>query len=178
MPKAKAALAAPALATNAAPSIVMAPAPQPNPPGVYVVNLAWDRSPDTTVTGYRIYRGVESGVYTNSFAVGNKTNATVGGLVGGRSYYFAATAYDAVGTESTFSNEVEFEPEVVGTLTIAAWRYANVGHYGKTNQILVSTDGMKSWQVLKTFVGDGTVQSVVATNSTAAYFRTRVKGKQ
>jgi hypothetical protein len=69
------------------------------------VTLAWDPSPDVSVVGYRLYYGVASGVYTNSAAVGNVTNATVTGLANGTTYYFAATAFDVDGVESPFSNE-------------------------------------------------------------------------
>ena len=73
------------------------------------VTLAWDRSPDGSVTGYKIYYGVGSGAYTNSVSVGNVTNATVT-LPGptGVTFYFAATAYDGSGVESTFSNETSY----------------------------------------------------------------------
>lgn len=41
------------------------------------VALAWDRSPDPTVTGYRMYWGRSSRTYTNSMPVGNTNYATV-----------------------------------------------------------------------------------------------------
>jgi fibronectin type 3 domain-containing protein len=74
------------------------------------VTLAWDASPDPSVTGYRVYYGGASGVYTNSLQVGNVTTATVSNLVLGATYYFAATARDNAGTESDFSNETSFTP--------------------------------------------------------------------
>lgn len=72
------------------------------------VSLAWDASPDASVTGYRIYYGVASASYTNSATVGNVTNATVTGLVEGATYFFAATAFDGAGLESDFSNETSY----------------------------------------------------------------------
>jgi len=72
------------------------------------VTLAWDPSPSGSIVGYRIYYG------TNSRAYGFVTNA---GLVQtqrvtlphpGR-WFFAATAYDTIGLESDFSNEVQWE---------------------------------------------------------------------
>lgn len=76
------------------------------------VTLAWDASPDASVTGYRIYFGPASGAYTNSVAVGNVTNATVTSLKAGAIYYFAATAHDGSGLESAFSNETSYTPPV------------------------------------------------------------------
>ena len=74
------------------------------------VTLAWDASPDASVTGYRIYFGPASGAYTNSVAVGNVTNATLTNLKAGAIYYFAATAHDGSGLESAFSNETSYTP--------------------------------------------------------------------
>ncbi|HPC59367.1 MAG TPA: fibronectin type III domain-containing protein [Verrucomicrobiota bacterium] len=70
------------------------------------VTLAWDPSPSTTVTGYRIYYGTAPGTYTQFLAVGNTNRATVTGLSAGVRYYFAATALSSSGLESAFSTEV------------------------------------------------------------------------
>jgi len=78
-----------------------------NPP--CVIQLAWDPSPDPTVTNYFIYSGVGSFQYTNRASVGNVTNCTVS-LVRGATYYFAATA-QAGGLESIFSNEISYTPK-------------------------------------------------------------------
>ena len=61
------------------------------------VTLAWDASPDSTTTGYRVYYGGASGVYTNSATVGNVTNATFSNLADGTTFYFAAVAYNVDG---------------------------------------------------------------------------------
>jgi hypothetical protein len=60
------------------------------------------------VTGYNVYYGVASRVYTNKVTLGNVTNATIAGLQEGVTYYFAATAFNAVGLESDFSEEVSY----------------------------------------------------------------------
>jgi len=72
------------------------------------VTLAWDPSPDTRVTNYRVYWGYQSRTYTGSFDVGNVTTATVGSLVAGTRYFFAVTATTPEGQESDFSNEVDY----------------------------------------------------------------------
>jgi hypothetical protein len=61
------------------------------------------------VTGYNIYYGTVSHDYTNMISAGNATNLTVSNLEPGVAYYFAATAYDDEGNESTYSNEAIFE---------------------------------------------------------------------
>lgn len=69
------------------------------------INLAWDYSPDSSAIGYKIYYGVQSGVYTNSILAGKVSVLAVGGLTTNINYYFAATAYDSNNVESVFSNE-------------------------------------------------------------------------
>jgi hypothetical protein len=163
---------APVLSTNTTHAITV-PAPPVRPLGS--VELTWNPSPDSSVTGYRVYQGGITGNYTNSYAIGNRTNATVAPLLEGVTYYFAVTAYDATGAESRPSNEVSFTAQIRGTIEIAAWRYKNPGIFGQANEIVESTDGMKTWHVIKEFVGNGTVQSVLVTNTSAASFRVRIK---
>ena len=69
--------------------------------------LAWDPSPDPTVTGYSLYYGEASRSYTAKLdALGGQTTLTVPNLLEGHNYYFAVTARNASGAESGFSNEV------------------------------------------------------------------------
>jgi fibronectin type 3 domain-containing protein len=62
------------------------------------------------VTGYKIYWGKSSGVYLQAkdtgIAVGNVLTYTVVGLTSGTAYFFAVTAVDNLGMESSYSNEV------------------------------------------------------------------------
>jgi hypothetical protein len=69
-----------------------------------LANLAWDASPDPNVAGYKLYYGTSSGNYSNTINVGKVTSYSVSGLAPG-TYYFAVSAYDASGNESSFSNE-------------------------------------------------------------------------
>ena len=84
--------------------------------GMASVDLEWNGNPDPSVTGYNVYYGGASHSYTNIVSVGNTTNATVGGLSEGQTYYFAVTAYDAFGDESDFSQETLYV--VPGYLTL------------------------------------------------------------
>ena len=72
------------------------------------VKLAWNPSISTNVTGYKIYYGGASGVYTNTIDFGDVTNCVISNLVSRTTYYFAATAHDSDGNESIFSNEAEW----------------------------------------------------------------------
>lgn len=76
--------------------------------GQYGVDLNWNHSPSPGVAGYRVYYGTTSGNYSNSVVLGNVTTNTFSGLMGGVTYFFAVTAYDANGLESNFSNESSF----------------------------------------------------------------------
>jgi hypothetical protein len=76
------------------------------------VTLTWtapatnaDGSPLTNLSGYNLHYGTSSGAYTSTINVGNVTSYTLNNLSAG-SYYFAATAYNSSGGESTDSNEV------------------------------------------------------------------------
>jgi hypothetical protein len=83
------------------------------------VVLSWDVSTDDVgVTGYKVYSGVVSvteagGEYTfGAQDVGDVVSAEVAGLENGTAYYFAVTAYDAAGNESSnYSYEVDATPE-------------------------------------------------------------------
>lgn len=72
------------------------------------VKLGWNPGTDPCIAGYNIYYGVASGIYTNKVPLGVTTNATISGLLEGTTYYFAATALNAAGVESRFSNETSW----------------------------------------------------------------------
>ena len=69
------------------------------------VSLAWDSSTSDGVIGYMIYMGEASGDYYRTYDVGNVLTYTIKDLDPG-TYYFVCTAYDTLGNESVFSNEI------------------------------------------------------------------------
>jgi hypothetical protein len=82
------------------------------PSGTGNASLSWtapvtneDGSSLTDLAGYRVYYGTAPGSYSSSFTVPAGTTYTVSGLASG-TYYFAVTAYNSAGIESTYSNEV------------------------------------------------------------------------
>jgi len=79
--------------------------------------LAWSASSSSLVTGYKLYYGTKSQNYSFFIDVGNQTTGTVTGLQDNVTYYAVVAAYDAQGTESPASNEVNF---VVTNGTVAA----------------------------------------------------------
>ena len=70
------------------------------------VTLAWDAS--SGAAGYKIYYGTTSHNYSSVIDVRNATTYTFTNLVDGRTYYFAATAYDSSNYESDYSSEVSY----------------------------------------------------------------------
>lgn len=81
-----------------------------NPAGVAV--LSWnpvatnsDGTGLTDLAGYRLYVGTAPGVYAAPIALGNVTRHRLEGLAPA-TYYFAVSAFDTAGNESTLSAEV------------------------------------------------------------------------
>ncbi len=72
------------------------------------VTLAWNSSPSPGVTGYHLYVGVMSGQYIETNDVGNLTSAMVSDLLPGMTYFFAASAYNALNLESALSAEISY----------------------------------------------------------------------
>ncbi len=72
------------------------------------LSLEWDANGEPDLEGYRIYYGTSSGNYTASADVANSTHCVISNLEQGVTYYFAATAYDAEGNESGFSEEIVY----------------------------------------------------------------------
>jgi len=72
------------------------------------VNVMWDASTNTTVTGYNVYYGNASRNYASTVNAGLNVSAALSNLANGKTYYIAVTAYDALGNESDFSSEVSY----------------------------------------------------------------------
>ncbi len=83
------------------------------------VELAWNASAGSVITGYKLYYGTESHNYSSSIDVGNQTSGTITGVQDGVTYYAAVTAYDAQGVQSGYSAEVNFSVQA-GTVTASS----------------------------------------------------------
>jgi len=73
----------------------------------YSVNLSW--SPSTSsVSGYNVYRGTAPGSYSKINGTLNSNTAyTDSSVVGGTTYYYAATAVNSAGQESPYSSPIQ-----------------------------------------------------------------------
>jgi fibronectin type 3 domain-containing protein len=83
------------------PTIVIAEAPAPG-----LVYIEWQAPPNTTVTGYRVYRGTTSGGEVPLLTKGGTAlSASDVHVTPGVTYYYVVTALSAAGG-SPWSNEV------------------------------------------------------------------------
>ncbi len=80
--------------------------------GTQTLQLAWDPprdsngNPQGNAAGYYLYYGPDSGTYDVSIDVGLQATVVLSNLLVEQPYYFVVTAYDDLGNESDFSNEV------------------------------------------------------------------------
>jgi len=73
--------------------------------------LVWEKSPEPEVEGYNFYYGTESGNYTDSVQVKDKTTTSYPiadfKFTPGQTYYIVIRAYTNTGEESIDSNEIK-----------------------------------------------------------------------
>ena len=100
-----------------------------NVPHLFAANvtLYWDtptentnNTPLTDLEGFIVHFGTEPGNYSQSIDVGNITTCVIDNLVDGFIYYFAVVAYNSLGNQSDYSDEIsiniqgsETEPPVI-----------------------------------------------------------------
>ncbi len=76
------------------------------------ISIAWDPVPGAT--GYRVYYGTQSGVYTQNRTF-TSTSATIGDLQDCTTWYVAVKAYNSAGESEQFSQEISGWPRPVVT---------------------------------------------------------------
>ena len=140
------------------------------------VTLAWNRSTDPTVVGYNIFYGGASGNYTNTLSAGNATNIVIPDLVGGTTYYFAATTCNSSGVQSPLSGEVSYTVPILAGVQFRVTPTRQLiltvnGPVGHTYDIQATQD-FKTWTVIGT-VTIGVGGSLDFTDTNAAGFSWR-----
>lgn len=75
----------------------------------HTVNLSWNASTSTSVSGYNVYRGTSAtGPYSRLNAALNPSmNFSDSTVQSGTTYYYVTTAVDSTGVESSYSNQVQ-----------------------------------------------------------------------
>lgn len=118
------------------------------------------------MTGYRLYQGGESQIYTNVVDVGSADTTTIDGLAPDVTYYFAVTAYDATGLESAFSGEISYTvpttavlpPSLVVNLGLAVNDFGQAVVSGTAPAgyvyAVLATDDFASWTMIGTVTVD------------------------
>jgi hypothetical protein len=78
------------------------PAPQHN------VALSWSPSSSSSVLGYNVYRGANTGgPYSQITSMNADTTFTDSSVLAGQTYFYVTTAVDGTGKESTYSNQTQ-----------------------------------------------------------------------
>jgi fibronectin type 3 domain-containing protein len=101
-----------------------------SPCSAATVALSWDANTESNLAGYKVYyqadspslpfQGIGAAEGSAPVDVYNKTTATISGLDPGRTYYFAITAYDTAGMESSYSNIVTVPESAPPTVTLSS----------------------------------------------------------
>lgn len=108
------------------------------------VSLAWDPNTETDLAGYKIYYGSSSRNYEFSIDVSNIIPYTISSLENGRTYYFAATAYNTSGYESEYSNEVVYNIPLPCTYSISP-TVQSFTESGGADKVSVTASSGCSW---------------------------------
>jgi hypothetical protein len=108
------------------------------------ITLAWDANAEQDLSGYKVYSGTASRSYSGSVDVGNWTNCVMGGLEPGRTYYFAAKAYNATGSESDYSSEVVYNVPAACSYSLSPGSQPYTAS-GGTGSVSVSTASTCGW---------------------------------
>jgi len=123
------------------------------------VRLAWDASPSPDVVGYRIHFGTNASNYSFVTNVGLVRTQTVVLPHTGR-WFFAATAVDANGMESPFSNQVQWEAKPTPPVMRGE-------SFVRLTPVIERSTNLVNWQSM-----EGEATWIVATN-TMEFFATR-----
>lgn len=126
------------------------------------VTFAWD--PVGGVAGYKLYQGGATRVYTNSINAGNATQTSVSGLIVGKTYYFAATAYNSSGVESDYSSEITYTVPASGTPVITLTSPANGAPYTSPATIHLAANVVANGHTITKvqFLSNGSLANEVA----------------
>jgi hypothetical protein len=142
------------------------------------ITLAWDANAEPDLSGYKVYSGTASRSYSGSVDVGNWTSCVMGGLEPGKTYYFAAKAYNATGSESDYSMEVAYNVPAACSFSLspASQSYAASGGTGSVSVTAASTcswtaASSASWLTVTagaSGTGPGSVSFTIAANTNSS----------
>jgi hypothetical protein len=125
------------------------------------VTVAWNVV--SGAAGYRLYQGGTSRVYTNFTDVGSATQTTVSGLAAGKTYYFAATAYNSMGIESDYSSEINYIVPASGPPVVTLTSPTNAATYSAPATIHLAANVVPNGHAITKvqFLSNGTLANEV-----------------
>ena len=88
--------------------------------------ISWNANAEPDLAGYRVHVGTASGNYSQIYDVGKYTGYSLTLDEPGVTYFFAVTAYDTAGNESSYSEEVT---AIFGTEKDDVTNYTNRSPY-------------------------------------------------
>ena len=97
------------VAPSSSPSSLTPPPTPPPGPSTGSVTLSWVANGEPDLAGYKVYVGTTSGRYDfpgSPFTTGRVTSYRVSNLPKPQTYFFALSAYDNAGNESSLSAEI------------------------------------------------------------------------
>lgn len=109
----------------------------------FALQLAWNPSPESDVTGYELSYGTTAGSHASTIAVGNTPTATVTGLQPGTRYFFVVRAVNSAGLKSAASLELSHataQATPVNTPPVAAGSFAGTKEDTSVPLTLSATD--------------------------------------
>ena len=101
------------------------------------VTLAWDANSESHLAGYKVYYGESSRNYDQAIDVGNQTSYSLTQIPDYQETYFAVTAYDKYGQESSFSEEVVWEADQPATVYVITASSEKGGSISPSGQVEV-----------------------------------------
>lgn len=115
------------------------------------VSLSWNRSQNSTVTGYYVYAYEENSPTPTRIDVGNTNQVVLPSLKEGLRYTFTITAHNGAGTESPPSDEalvmVPVPLQLLSDSLTGLRRIEFPGAPGRRYELQASTD-LKNWNTL------------------------------
>jgi hypothetical protein len=109
------------------------------------IYLIWDENEESDLWGYRIYHGTSFENYGSPTDAGKLTSFELSGLIEGRTYYIALTAYDTSNNESEKTDEVSGIAQslsVTSTTTTTITIPSNQREYCSTDPTLILHGGI------------------------------------
>lgn len=139
------------------------------------VQLAWDASLSTETKGYKIYFGTASKVYGTPIDVGNVLTYNVTGLTSGKLYFFSATAYNATGLESVFSNETSYTVPMLPPINLRITSAIALTAQPNADLIVESSPDLSTWTDFASITADANGKSLyeIDTTKPKEFFRAR-----